>query len=107
MAAKLYRYEVSHPEYGTTIVSHISEAGATQAAADVWGAPWAKIAGYCSVKKLGTAAKPRCKRCHKEFGAPGDVTPYCSDCLRAMEADRQRRKREQHRGPDRRAGMRE
>ncbi len=86
--AKLWRFEVSHPDYGTTIVTSIGPDSATNAAAKEWEAPWREIAGYCRVTKLGSAAKPRCRRCHKEFGQPGDATAYCPACEAAMEAYR-------------------
>lgn len=105
MAAKLYRYEVYHPDYGTMVVEDISPQGATNKAAKVWDAPWREIAGYCRVTKLGTAKRPRCRSCGAEFGEPGDVTAYCPTCLRAQElAARERRMRPRS---DRRAGMRE
>ena len=91
--AKLYRFEVSHPDYGTVIVTSIGPDSATNEAAKVWGVPWREVAGYCRVTKLGTAARPRCRRCHSEYGQPGDPKAYCPACLdildrRRREADR-------------------
>ena len=105
MAAKLYCYEVTHHEYGTVVVEAISTETATVQAAKKWDVPWKEIAGYCQVRRLGTAAKPRCRRCHNEFGEPGDVKAYCPACLDLME--RLRREQINRRGPDRRAGVRE
>lgn len=87
----MYRYEVWHPEFGTVVVNAISEATAIQAAIRYWGADWKTDAGLCRTRKLGTAAKPRCRRCHNEFGKAGDVTAYCPRCLE--EIDRERRER--------------
>lgn len=103
--AKLYRFEVHHPDYGSTIVTSIGPDSATNEAAKVWDAPWREIAGYCRVTRLGTADKPRCRRCYKEFGEPGDTTAYCMDCQKIMEAERRRKPRFFR--EDRRAGMRE
>lgn len=88
MSAKMYRYEVTHPEFGTVVVNAISEATAVQAALKYWGEDWRLEAGYCHARKLGTAAKPRCRRCHREFGEPGDTTAYCPECLRIMDQNR-------------------
>lgn len=89
MSAKLYRFEVSHPEYGTAVVEHISQDGAINRAIKDWGGSWKQDAGYCRCRMLGTAAKPRCRRCYREFGQPGDVAAYCPECLRIMELQRQ------------------
>lgn len=105
MGAKIFRFQVEHHEYGKTIVESIGPESATQAAAKVWEAPWREIAGWCKVTKLGTAARPRCKRCGKEYGAAGDPAAYCPDCLSALEY--QRRERHQIKGPDRRARCRQ
>lgn len=99
---KLWRFEVCHPDYGTAIVTSVGPESATNAAAKAWGAPWREIAGYCRVTKLGTAAKPRCRRCYKEFGEAGDTTAYCMDCQKIMEAERRTRPR--FRREDRRDG---
>lgn len=103
--AKLWRFEVSHPDYGSTIVTSVGPDSATNAAAKEWDAPWREIAGYCRVTKLGSAAKPRCRRCYKEFGEPGDAAAYCMDCQKVMEAERRTRPRFFR--EDRRAGMQE
>lgn len=88
MSAKMYRYEVTHETYGTVVVNEISEETAIRAAIEKWGADWRADASWCHVKKLGTAAKPRCRRCHREFGEPGDVTAYCRSCLEIMDRER-------------------
>lgn len=88
MSAKLYRYEVTHPEFGTVIVNAISEATAIQTAIRHWGLDWKADASWCRARKLGTAAKPRCRRCHNEFGEPGNITTYCPKCLQIMDQHR-------------------
>jgi len=105
VSATLYQFEVTHPELGTVVVDSIGPESATAAAATRWGVPWREVAGYCWAKKLGKAQKPRCRRCLKEFGAAGEATAYCPDCLRLMEWERQRKR--QFKEPDRRAGMRQ
>lgn len=105
MSAKIFRFEVTHPEYGTVIVESIGEDSATMAAASKWGAEWTKVAGYCRARKLGVAKRPRCKRCHREYGEGGDPAALCPDCLRALEVQRRQLAAIGHR--DRRAGMRE
>lgn len=105
MAAKLYRYEVTHPELGTVVVDSITAESATAAAARSWEEQWTQIAWECSVRKLGTAQRPRCRRCSREFGEAGDTTVYCPDCLDLM--DRQRREARAFARRDTRAGMRE
>lgn len=101
--AKLFSFEVSHPEHGTVQVVSVGPDSATAAAAKVWDVPWREIAGYCRVTKLGSAAKPRCRRCHSEYGQPGEPKAYCPTCLEIL--DRQRRERDryavEHRGRDR------
>lgn len=92
--AKLYLFEVCHPEYGTAQVTSIGPDSATMAAAKVWDVPWREVAGYCRVTKLGTAARPRCKRCHGEYGEPGDPAAYCPSCLDILV--RQRREAERY-----------
>lgn len=105
MANKLFRYEVSHPELGTVIVESISAESAIADAAEQWGERWTEIAWECSTRKLGTAKRPRCRRCSKEFGVAGDTAVYCSDCLQVME--RQRWEARAFARRDTRAGMRE
>ena len=102
---KLWRFEVWHPEYGTAVVESIGPDSATAAAAKTWGAPWREIAGYCRVTKLGTAKRPRCRNCFREFGEPGFTAAYCPECERAMEL--RRREMRYVRSGDRRARMRE
>ena len=79
--------------------------GAVEAARR-WGVAdeWGHIAGYCTVRRGGKAARPRCSRCGKEFGRPGQAAGKCPDCLRADELHR-RQMAELPRA-DRRAGMR-
>lgn len=105
MNAKIFRFEVEHPDYGTVIVESIGEDSATMEAAKEWDATWAKIAGWCRVRKLGTARKPRCRRCQREFWEAGSQAAYCPECERAMEMERRRRPR--FRREDRRVGKRE
>lgn len=88
MSAKLKLYEVTHPELGKSNAIGISEATAIQAAIKSWGADWRREAAYCHAREIGTAAKPRCRRCHREFGEPGDTTAYCPECLRIMDQNR-------------------
>lgn len=104
MAAKLYRYEVSHPELGTVIVESITAECAIVAAAWEWDEKWTEIAWECSARKLGTAKRPRCRRCSREFGEAGDTTVYCPDCLDIM--DRQSQEARAFARRDTRAGMR-
>lgn len=99
------RYEVYHPQYGRTEINSVSAESAVWAAVKRWGADWKTEACNCTVKKLGTAAKPRCRRCGKEFGRPGDYTAICPDCERANEL--YRRECASRTKTDRRAGMRE
>lgn len=98
------RYEVSHPVYGTAETNSVSAESATWTALQRWGADWKTEACNCTVKKLGTAAKPRCRRCGKEFGRPGDFTALCPDCERANEL--YQREMANRAKTDRRAGMR-
>lgn len=103
----LYLFEVSHPDYPTVVVPAVAADSATLAAARAWGVPdeWGMLAGYCTVKKGGPAQKPRCRRCHKEFGAPGGVGAYCPDCEAAMA--RYQREKARVRSRDRRPGYRD
>lgn len=102
--ATLYRYAVSHPDYERVIVNAACPADATMEAATVWAAPWAKIAAYCEVEKLGKAAKPRCSHCGKAYGEAGQPSGLCPACL--ARADAIRREIAAIPGRDRRAGMR-
>lgn len=105
MSAKMFRFKVTHPEFGEIIANGISPETAINAAIKSWGGDWRREAGYCKAVKLGTAAKPRCRSCHNEFGEPGDVTAYCPECLRRME--QRRREAARFGWKDRRAGVRE
>lgn len=87
--AKVWRYQVSHHEYGSTIVESVGPESATAAACRRWDADWAQEAAYCHVVKLGTAAKPRCRRCHREYGEAGDPAALCPECVE-IEARRAR-----------------
>ena len=98
------RYEVRHPEYGQLEVNSLSPESAVWTAVRRWGADWRTEACNCTVKKLGTAAKPRCRRCGKEFGRPGDYTAFCPDCERVNEL--YQRELASRAKADRRAGMR-
>ena len=91
--AKVWRYEVSHPEHGTTVVESVGPESAVMAACKRWGEDWGSTAGYCRCTKLGTAAKPRCKRCHKEYGEAGEPSALCPDCLEIEERYRRDRGR--------------
>lgn len=99
-------FEVSHPEFPTVVVTAVGADSATVAACKAWGVPdeWGYLAGYCTVKKGGPAQKPRCRRCHKEFGEPGGVGAYCPDCEEVLE--RVRRETARVRTRDRRPGYR-
>ena len=104
--AGLMRFEVSHPDYPAVEVSSIGADSATVEAARQWGVAedWGKIAAYCTVKKLGKARKPRCRRCGREFGRPGGAEAYCPDCEQALALVR--REKANVRTRDRRAGYR-
>lgn len=107
MAVKLCRFEVRHPEFWPVVVVSVGPESATVTAAKVWGVPeeWGRIAGSCDVRRLGTADKPRCRRCGSEFGEAGDAGGLCPGC-REME-ERFRREVARMRPRDRRAGARE
>lgn len=100
----LYLFQVSHPDYPTIEVPSIGPDSAVYAAIARWGADWRKDAGYCTVRRGGKAARPRCTRCGREFGKPGQVAARCPDCLRAEELHR--RQMAALPKADRRAGMR-
>lgn len=89
----LFHYEVGCAGYPTVQVSARDWQEATVKAADVWNESWREIAGGCDVTFIGTAAKPRCRRCHKEFGEAGDITAYCPACLELMDRERRERAR--------------
>ena len=80
--SKAYLYRVSHPHLGEVTVSATDRPGAVKAACAEWNAAecWAEIAGYCTVEKLGTAAKPKCRRCGRSFGRPGETDGMCPEC---------------------------
>lgn len=73
MKGTVYLYEVSHPDYPTVTVPSIGPDSATVEAARRWGVPelWGRLAGYCTVRRGGRAARPRCTRCGREFGTAG------------------------------------
>lgn len=90
MGLKLDNYEVCHPDYGRVVVASIGRDSATLAAFRSWGAEeeWGREAGYCDVRKLGPAQKPRCRRCGGEYGTPGDPRGgLCPSCARSAEID--------------------
>ena len=64
MKGTVYLYEVSHPDYPTVTVPSIGPDSATVEAARRWGVPelWGRLAGYCTVRRGGRAARPRCTR---------------------------------------------
>ncbi len=86
-------YEVSCAGYPTVRVNARDRQEATVKAADVWKESWREIAGGCDVTFMGTSAKPRCRRCHNEFGEAGDITAYCPRCLEEMDRERRERAR--------------
>lgn len=100
----LKRFEVRHPEYGTTVVDSIGPDSATVQAAKQWGADWGKIAGYCTWRNLGPSRKPLCRSCGREYGKAGDPKGLCPDCERAEEFARRQMAR--LKTPDRRPGYR-
>ena len=100
----LYLFEVSNPDYPTIEVPSIGPDSALYAAIDQWGADWKRDAAYCTVRRGGKAARPRCSRCGKEFGRPGQAAGKCPNCLRADEIHR--RQMAELPKADRRAGMR-
>ena len=90
MKGTVYLYEVSHPDYPTVTVPSIGPDSATVEAARRWGVPelWGRLAGYCTVRRGGRAARPRCTRCGREFGTAGQAAGKCPDCLRSEELHR-------------------
>lgn len=104
MKGTVYLYEVSHPDYPTVTVPSIGPDSATVEAARRWGVPelWGRLAGYCTVRRGGRAARPRCTRCGREFGTAGQAAGKCPDCLRSEELHR--RQMANIRGSDRPAG---
>lgn len=93
MAEKMCLYQVDHPEYGKTTTPAKDDGGAVKEAANTWGVAFREIAGDCKVTKLGSALRPSCKRCHGEYGQPGDPSAYCPECEKALEAERRLRPR--------------
>lgn len=93
MAGK-YLCQVEHPEHGMVTVPADDNAGAVMAAATAWDVPFREIAGDCRVTIQGSALRPRCKRCHSEYGQPGDPGAYCPACLDIL--GRQRREAERY-----------
>ena len=59
MKGTVYLYEVSHPDYPTVTVPSIGPDSATVEAARRWGVPelWGRLAGYCTVRRGGRAAR--------------------------------------------------
>ena len=92
--AQLKRYEGTHPQRGRTEVDSIGRESAIAAALREWGGDWKTEAGQCWAQELGTARKPRCRRCHGEFGQPGDPAAYCPACEEILA--RQRREAERY-----------
>ena len=85
MKGTIYLYEVSHPDYPTVTVPSIGPDSATVEAVRRWGVPelWGRIAGYCTVRRGGRAARPRCFCSMSEicgcFGELGKRRPFlCS-----------------------------
>lgn len=103
----MWRFEVSHREYGTTVVESVGAESAIMAACKIWGADWSSEAAYCRVNKLGTADKPRCRRCHREYGEAGDPAALCPACVETLEAYRRDMMRYRPRRTDRRVRDRE
>lgn len=89
----LFRYEVSYAGYPVVQVNARDRQEATVKAANIWNVSWREIAGDCDVTFVGTAAKPRCGRCHNEFGEAGDIKAYCPRCLEEMDRERRERAR--------------
>ena len=87
-------YDVDHPGYGRTRVEAIGTETAINAALKKWGGSWKQDAGYCHAVWVGSALRPRCKRCHGEYGEPGDPAAYCPACLDILA--RQRREAERY-----------
>lgn len=81
-------YDVDHPEYGRIRVEAISAETAINAAIKRWGGEWKKDAAYCRAVWIGSAMRPRCKRCHSEYGQPGDPSAYCPACLEILDQRR-------------------
>lgn len=100
----LYLFKVSHPDYPTMELPSIGPDSATVEAIRRWGADWKRDAAYCTARRMGRAARPRCARCGKEFGKPGQAAGKCPDCIRADEVHR--RQMAELPKTDRRAGMR-
>ena len=99
-----YQWEVDHPDFHPVKVTAPDMPGAVLAACRAWGVQedWVRLAGDCSARKLGRAAKPRCRRCGREFGQAGEEIWICPDCQK-KEAQYQREKRNafRYRKPER------
>ena len=89
----LFRYKVRCAGYPVVQVNARDRQEATVKAANIWNVSWREIAGDCDVTFMGAADKPRCRRCHKEFGKPGDITAYCPACLELIDRERRERAR--------------
>lgn len=79
-----YLWQVSHPDLGDITVPAPDRPGAVMAACIQWGLgrDWSWMAGHCTVRKLGTAERPKCRRCGSAFGRPGDGPGLCVECQR-------------------------
>lgn len=106
MTEKLYRWKVHHPGHGETTVEAVDRYGAVVAAAKRWEERWTVIASECDVEQLGPATRPRCNRCGREFGAPGDPAGVCPDCKQRTElwAKQAKRFKREDRRPGKRRG---
>ena len=106
MKGTVYLYEVSHPDYPTVTVPSIGPDSATVEAARRWGVPelWGRLAGYCTVRRGGRAARPTVYPVRPGVWHGRTGGGQCPDCLRSEELHR--RQMANIRGSDRRPGMR-
>lgn len=96
MAKKKYIYLVSHPNLGEVKVQGEDGHDAIRAACVKWEEDFSAVAGYCTVRRLGPATQPKCRRCGRPFGEPGSTPGTCMDCQR-KESYFEREKRSAYR----------
>lgn len=53
MKQTIYKWKITHPEYGTVETTGPSKYEAVIAAAKIWRVPWSSVARACTFEKIG------------------------------------------------------
>lgn len=83
-----YHWMVVHPDYSPVPVNADTWEKAVQAAAEIWGVPFARVAAYCEAMTKRAITLSRCSKCGRTVHDNTDKDGYCDACRKAVTAEK-------------------